>query len=55
MDPDPGHENFYKILTKEKFRIIFLFFSLIFILKLDEPFIVQGSFVIFFLQSRFGF
>ena len=31
------------------------FFSLIFILKLDEPFIDQGSFVIFFLQSRFGF
>ena len=40
MDPDPGH--FFKIhlvfLTKKLFKFLVLFFSNIFILKLDESF-----------------
>jgi len=51
MDPDSGHEHFFKIygifLTKQNFQTIFLsFFSLIFTLKLGEPFRYQEIFII---------
>ena len=39
-DPDPGHlfKIYCNFLTKNNFQIFVLSFSLIFILKLDEPF-----------------
>ena len=47
MGPDPGH--FFKIhwifLTKDNFQIFVLLFSLIFILKLDEPFKNEEIFI----------
>ena len=53
IDPDPGHEHLFKIywifLTKQNRQIIFLLFSLIFMLKLDEPFRDQEFFCSFWL------
>ena len=53
MYPDPGH--FFKIywifLTKNNFQLLVLFFSLIFILKLDEPFRNEEIFIISFFKS----
>ena len=47
MNLDPGH--FFKIcyfLIKQNFQILAYFFSLIFMLKLDEPFSYQEIFII---------
>ena len=47
-DPDPGYFlSLMNFFNKAKFRNFFvLFFSLIFMLKLDEPFRNQKSFII---------
>ena len=48
MNLDPGH--FFKIcyfFNKAEFSNFGLFFSLIFMLKLDEPFSYQEIFIIF--------
>ena len=58
MDPDPDPGHFIKIYwTKNNFQIFCLFFSLIFILKLDEPFRNEEIFLIFlfFKSSDLGF
>ena len=50
MDPDLDPGYFFKIywifLTKQNFKIFVLVFSLIFMLKLDEPFRNQEIFII---------
>ena len=49
-DPDPGHEYFFKIywicFNNAELSNIFLLVSLIFMLKLDEPFRVWEIFII---------
>ena len=53
MDPDldPGHNHFFQIYwicyAKQNRKNIFLLFTLIFILKLDEPMRDQQIFIIF--------
>ena len=54
-DPDPGREHFFEIywifLTKQNCQIIFfIFFLLIFMLKLDAPFKNQEIFIISIFQ-----
>ena len=53
MDPDPGYFFivFWIILTTQNFQICCLIFSLIFMLKLDEPFKNQEIFTISFYNS----
>ena len=47
MDPDPGpfYKTYWFFLTKQNFQIFCLIFSLIFMLKLDEPFRNQEIFI----------
>ena len=52
MDPDPGHEH---LLNRRKnFRLFFFLFSVIFMLKLYEPF-REWHFWQSFFFNRFGF
>ena len=54
MDPDPSHffKIYWIVFTKNNFQIFVLFFSLIFILILDEPFRNEEIFIIsLFLRS----
>ena len=60
MDPDPGYfYKFTEFFQQSKFLKFFvLFFSLIFMLKLDEPFRNQGIFYnlsLVFKLFNFGF
>ena len=54
MDPDPGHEHFFKIYWF--FRLCVILLLLIFMLRLDEPFRNKdNSNDIFFLKSSLSF
>ena len=43
MDLDPGHEHFFKIFLTEKEFLKNVVFSLIFMLQLDEPWVLRAK------------